>query len=59
MSRDGKGRVETRQLFVPQEAPMAVKLIRTEESIRLEKEKLKAKVLQYEAQQQQQQVINQ
>ena len=41
LSRDTRGRVETRQLLVPEEAPMAVKLAKAEAAMRLEKQKLK------------------
>ena len=49
LGRDTKGRVETRQLMVPSEAPMAVKLLKSEAAMKLERQKLKEKVLQIEA----------
>ena len=45
LSRDTRGRVETRQLLVPEEAPMAVKLAKAEAAMRLEKQKLKVNLL--------------
>ncbi len=49
LSRDTKGRFETRQLLVPETNPMAVKLARAEEELRAEKAKLKEQILQLEA----------
>lgn len=49
LSRDSKGRVETRQLLVPEDASMAVKQIKTEAAMKLEKQKIKEKVLQIES----------
>lgn len=46
LSRDNKGRFETRQLMVPKETEMATKLMKAEEELRLEKQKLKERVLQ-------------
>ena len=40
------GRVESRQLLVPTEAPMALKLVQSEEVRREERQRLKEKVLQ-------------
>ncbi len=49
LGRDTKGRIETRQLLVPEEAPMVVKLLKSEAALRLEKQRLKEKVLQIES----------
>jgi hypothetical protein len=49
LSRDTKGRVETRQLLVPKENPMAVKLMQAEEEMRLEKQRIKERTLQINA----------
>ena len=49
LSRDTKGRVEARQLLVPEESPMALKLLASEEQEREERERLRARVLQYDA----------
>lgn len=49
LSRDNKGRVEARQLLVPEESPMALKLLKSEESEREERERLRERVLQYNA----------
>lgn len=46
LSRDAKGRFETRQLQVPQDNQMAVKLAKAEEAMRIEKQRLKERVLQ-------------
>lgn len=46
LSRDAKGRFETRQLQVPENNKMAVKLVKAEETHRLEKQRLKERVLQ-------------
>lgn len=48
LGRDTKGRVETRQLLVPTENKIAVKLMQKGEKQRLEKEFLKEKTLMYE-----------
>jgi hypothetical protein len=48
LGRDTKGRVETRQLLVPSENKIAVKLMQKGEQQRLEKELLKEKTLLYE-----------
>lgn len=48
LAKDGKGRIETRQLMVPEEAPMAIKLQKAEAAVRAEKQRLKEKVLQME-----------
>ena len=48
LSRDIKGRFETRQMLVPSNNKMAIKLIAAEEELKLEKQKLKEKVLQIE-----------
>lgn len=40
------GRVESRQLLVPTEAPMVLKLVQSEEVRREERQRLKEKVLQ-------------
>lgn len=45
LGRDGKGRIETRQLMVPEEAPMVAKLLKSEAQMKIEKQKLKEKVL--------------
>jgi hypothetical protein len=45
LSRDNKGRIEARQLLVPQENSMAQKLMQSEEEARLEKQKLKERTL--------------
>jgi regulator of nonsense transcripts 2 len=52
LGRDTKGRVETRQLLIPEETKIAKKILAADEMRRLEKEKLKEKVLMYEMQQQ-------
>ena len=49
LGRDTKGRIETRQLLVPEETPMVMKLVQAEAAARLEKQKLKEKVLQMES----------
>eukprot|EP01035_Chromulina_nebulosa_P008583 gene8583-11636_t len=49
LSRDAKGRIESRQLLVPQDSTMAVKLQKAEEEMRIEKQKLKERVLQIES----------
>ena len=46
LGRDAKGRVETRQLVVPDEVPLAVKLVKAEAALKLEKQKIKEKTLQ-------------
>ncbi len=46
LSRDNKGRLEARQLLVPQDNPMAQKVMKAEEELRLEKQRLKERVLQ-------------
>lgn len=46
LSRDAKGRFETRQLLVPEDNKMAVKLAKSEEAMRIEKQRLKERVLQ-------------
>lgn len=46
LSRDAKGRFETRQLLVPEDNKMAVKLAKSEEALKIEKQKLKERVLQ-------------
>lgn len=46
LSRDAKGRFETRQLQVPEDNKMAVKLAKAEETQRIEKQRLKERVLQ-------------
>ena len=53
LGRDTKGRIETRQLLVPEETPMVVKLVQSEAAAKLEKQKLKEKVLQMESLQEQ------
>lgn len=45
LSRDQKGRIETRQLMVPEENEMAVKLMKAGAEQRIEKERLKQRVL--------------
>lgn len=49
LSRDAKGRVEARQLLVPQTSTMAVKLQKAEEELKIEKQRLKERVLQIES----------
>jgi hypothetical protein len=49
LSRDTKGRFETRQLLVPEHNPMAVKLVRAEEEMRQEKRRIKEQILQLES----------
>ena len=49
LGRDSKGRVETRQLLVPEEAPMVTKLLKSEAERRLERQRIKEKVLQIES----------
>ena len=51
LGRDTKGRVETRQLLIPEETKIAKKLLHTDEQRKLEREKLKEKVLLYESMQ--------
>jgi hypothetical protein len=46
LSRDNKGRIETKQLLVPKENAMAQKLAKAEEEARLEKLKIKERTLQ-------------
>jgi hypothetical protein len=46
LSRDTKGRLEARQLLVPQSNLMAQKVMKAEEAARLEKQRLKERVLQ-------------
>ncbi len=46
LSRDAKGRFETRQLQVPEDNKMAVRLAKAEETLRIEKQRLKERVLQ-------------
>lgn len=46
LSRDTKGRIEARQLLVPQSNPMAQKVMKAEEEMRLEKQRLKERTLQ-------------
>jgi hypothetical protein len=45
LSRDKRGRLEARELYVPQDNAMVIKMQKTEEIIRLEKQRLKEKVL--------------
>jgi hypothetical protein len=45
LSRDNKGRLEARQLLVPKENPMAVKLAKAEEAAKMEKMKIKERTL--------------
>lgn len=49
LARDAKGRVETRQMLVPEDNTMVIKLQQSEEAIRLERQLIKERVLQYEA----------
>lgn len=46
LSRDTKGRFETRQLQVPEDNRMAVRLMQAGESMRAERQRLKERVLQ-------------
>lgn len=46
LSRDTKGRFETRQLQLPEDNQMAVRLAKAEEAMRAEKQRLKERVLQ-------------
>eukprot|EP00601_Ochromonadales_sp_CCMP2298_P029516 CAMPEP_0173333230 /NCGR_PEP_ID=MMETSP1144-20121109/4763_1 /TAXON_ID=483371 /ORGANISM="non described non described, Strain CCMP2298" /LENGTH=1288 /DNA_ID=CAMNT_0014278143 /DNA_START=84 /DNA_END=3950 /DNA_ORIENTATION=+ len=48
LSRDSKGRFETRQLQLPEDSSMALKLAKAEEQQRAEKQYLKERVLQLE-----------
>ena len=48
LSRDSKGRFETRALQVPETNRMAVKLVKAEEAMRAERQLLKERVLQIE-----------
>ncbi len=48
LSRDTKGRLETRQLMVPEETTMAVTVMKSEAASKLEKQKIKEKILQIE-----------
>lgn len=45
---DSTGRVEARELLVPEDNSMAIKLSKAEETLRLERQKLKERVLQIE-----------
>ncbi len=45
LARDGKGRIETRQLCVPEGNDLVIKLQKSEEISRLEKQKIKERVL--------------
>lgn len=49
LSRDSKGRFETRQLQVPEGNQMAIKLLKAEEEQRIERKILKEKVLQIQS----------
>lgn len=49
LGRDMKGRIETRRLLIPQDTKISMKLLQSTEHQRLEKEKLKEKVLLYES----------
>jgi regulator of nonsense transcripts 2 len=49
LSRDTRGRIETRQLLVPEDAAMAIKLAKSEAALKLERQKLKERVLQIES----------
>lgn len=51
LSRNTKGKVEVRQLLVPEEASMSVNLIKTEAAMRREKQILREKVLSLQEQQ--------
>lgn len=46
LGRDGKGRVETRQLLLPQEVSFISKIQQHEEASRLEKQKMKERIIQ-------------
>ncbi len=46
LGRDAKGRIEARQLLVPQAAPMAIRLAEATAAAREERQRLKEKVLQ-------------
>lgn len=46
LSRDSKGRFETRQLQLPEDNQMAVRLAKAEETMKAEKQRLKERVLQ-------------
>ena len=45
LSRDGKGRVEARNLLVPQDSPMVMMIQQTKDSEREERQRLKERVL--------------
>lgn len=45
LSRDNRGRIETRQLLVPEESTMAIKLQKSEQQEREQRQQLKARVL--------------
>eukprot|EP01038_Epipyxis_sp_PR26KG_P009687 gene9687-13040_t len=49
LSRDSKGRVETRQLIVSEENQMAIRLMKAEEAQRIAKQQLKERVLHLES----------
>lgn len=51
LSRDTKGRVETRQVLLPETNAIVAKLQRSEEQLRLEKQLIKEKILQLESMQ--------
>jgi regulator of nonsense transcripts 2 len=55
LGRDTKGRVETRRLLIPQDTKISVKMLQSTEHQKIEKERLKEKVLLYESMQQHQQ----
>jgi hypothetical protein len=49
LSRDTKGRVEARQLLVPDANPMAIKLAQAELTLKAEKQRLKQRILMIES----------
>jgi hypothetical protein len=49
LSRDSRGRVETRQLLVPEENQLSLRLARAEANLREEKQRLKMRVLQLDS----------
>ncbi len=48
LSRDRRGRFETRTLLIPEEAAMAVNLVKTEAAQKVERQLIKERVLQSE-----------
>jgi hypothetical protein len=49
LSRNTRGKIEARELLVPEENKIAVKLLKSEETIREERQRVKDLVLQFDA----------